>query len=78
MLYIAMNKYSGIRIFHHEPRRSDDRWVCGILGNDEGYCVDADTEAMFKSLKWSDEPVMVKIAIPMEWYIAQASHHTQG
>lgn len=67
-MYIARNKYTGIRMFHHKPSREGDVWLSGLLKNDSGYCVDAETEEMFAHLKWENEPVKVKIVVPMEYY----------
>ena len=76
-MWIAKNKDNTLHIFCEKPTRNSNKTKWAIKNCDFGYRVDADTISMFRHLTWEDEPVMVKIAIPMEWYMANAAHHTQ-
>ena len=68
-MWIARNKDGDIRIFSHKPKRNNTNISWTIKNADCGYVVDDVTKESLKDLTWEDEPIEVKVAIPMEYYV---------
>ena len=68
-MWIVRNKDGDIRIFSHKPKRNNTNISWTIQNSDCGYVVDNVTKEALKDLTWEDEPIEVKIAIPMEYYV---------
>lgn len=68
-MWIARNKDGDIRIFSHKPKRNNTNISWTIQNCDYGYVVDDVTKEALKDLTWEDEPIKVKVAIPMEYYV---------
>lgn len=68
-MWIARNKDGGVRLFSHKPKRNFAKVAWAIQDFDYGYIIDNVTKESLKDLAWEDEPIEVKVAIPMEYYI---------
>lgn len=68
-MWIARNKDGDFRIFSHKPKRNYTNTSWTIQNSDYGYIVDDVTKESLKDLTWEDEPIEVKVAIQMEYYV---------
>ena len=68
-MWIARNKDGELHLFSHKPYRDHSNTQWTLCHADYGYIIDDVTKEALKDLTWKDEPIEVKIAIPMEYYV---------